>query len=153
MDIYERLRELQIELPPTPAAGGIYNTVVVTGDMCCTSGHNCKVNGVLPRAGKLGKELSIEEGRMDARQCILNILSSLHAELGDLNRIEKIISIFAFVASSDDFYGQPKVLDAASELLIQIFGDNGKATRSAIGVNVLPNNQPVEIQLTCKLKI
>lgn len=153
MDIYDKLRELNIELPSTPVAGGIYNTVVVADNICYTSGHNCKVNGVLPHTGKLGRDVSIDEGKIDARQCILNILSSLHAELGDLNKIERFISIFAFVASSDDFYGQPKVLDAASELLVQIFGDSGKAARSAIGVNVLPNNQPVEIQLTCKLKI
>lgn len=154
MDVYEKIRELNLKLPDAPKAGGVYRTAVVFGDcMCCTSGHNCKVNGVLPHVGKVGREVSLEEGREDARQCVLNILATLHAALGDLNRIERIVKILGFVASSDDFYQQPKVLDAASELLIAVFGeDKGRGTRSAVGVNVLPNNQPVEIELVCQLK-
>ena len=102
MDVYEKLRGLNLRLPDAPKAGGVYSTAVVFGDrMCCTSGHNCKVNGVLPHVGKVGREVSLEEGREDARQCVLNILATLHAALGDLNRIERIVKILGFVASSD----------------------------------------------------
>lgn len=153
MNVYDKLRELALELPAAPKAGGLYSTsVVYDGNMCCTSGHNCKRNGVLPHKGKLGKEVSLEEGQQDARQCILNILGTLHASLGDLNRVRKVVKILAFVASDDMFYEQPKVLDAASQLLIDIFGEEiGKGCRSAVGVNVLPNNQPVEIEIMCEI--
>jgi enamine deaminase RidA (YjgF/YER057c/UK114 family) len=113
-----------------------------------TSGNNCKVNGKLLHAGKLGAEVSPEQGKQDARQCILNILGNLQSEISDLNKIKQIVKILGFVASADGFYDQPGVLDAASELLIDIFGpEAGRCARSAIGVNVLPNNQPVEIEM------
>ena len=154
MNIYDKLRELDLELPEPPKAGGLYRTAVIHdgGRMCCTSGHNCKVNGELPHTGKVGREVTLEEGQEDARQCILNILGTLHATLGDLNRIRRIVKILGFVASDDTFNEQPKVLNGASQLLIDLFGEErGIAARSAVGVNVLPNNQPVEIELMCEL--
>lgn len=151
MNVYTKIEEMGIKFSEV-VPGGIYNTVLEFGDnLCYTSGHNCKVNGVLLTPGKLGAEVTLEEGKDAARQCIINILSSLHNELGDLNRIKKVVKILGFVASTNDFYNQPKVLDAASQMLIDIFGDAGKAARSAVGVNVLPNNQPVEIELLLEL--
>ena len=154
MNVYDKLRELDLQLPDPPKAGGLYQTAVIhdNGRMCSTSGHNCKVNGELPRTGKVGREVSLEEGQEDARQCILNILGTLHAALGDLNRIRRVVKILGFVASDDSFNEQPKVLNGASQLLIDLFGEErGKGARSAVGVNVLPNNQPVEIEIVCEL--
>lgn len=152
-DVYGRIQQSGIQFNPEQKPGGIYEPVTVFGDsLCYVSGHNCKVNGVLPHKGRLGQEVTIEQGCEDARQCVVNILTSLHNTIGDLNQIKRIVKVLAFVASSDTFYQQPKVVDAASQLLIDIFGEKaGKAARSAVGVNVLPNNQPVEIEMLIEL--
>lgn len=152
MDIYDKLKELNITLSPvTPA--GIYATAVpFGGSLMYTSGHNCKVGNTLPHAGKVGAEVTPEQAGQDARQCAINLLSSLHAALGDLNRIKQVVKMTGFVASAPDFYAQPKVLDGASQLFVDLFGpERGKAVRTAVGVNVLPNNQPVSIELMVEL--
>lgn len=152
MNIYDRLEELGIQLSPvTPA--GIYATVVeFEGSMVCTSGHNCKVGDTLPHRGRVGQQVTLEEGQACARQCAVNLLSSLHAALGDLNRIRQIVRMTGYVASADTFFDQPKVLDGASQLFVQLFGpEAGKAARTAVGVSVLANNQPVVIELMAQL--
>ncbi len=97
-------------------------------------------------AGRLGKEISLEEGRKYARQCMLNILAVLEREVGDLNKIKDCVKLTVFVASEEDFYDQPQVANGASELLVSLFGNNSAPTRSAIGLNVLPGNIPVEVE-------
>jgi enamine deaminase RidA (YjgF/YER057c/UK114 family) len=154
MDVYERLKRLQIELPSLPPKGGIYSQVREFGaDFCYLSGYGTDINGVQNYHGKLGKEYGIEQGQQAAVNCMLNILAVLHHQLGDLNRIRRFVKMLAFVASADDFYNQPAVANGASQLLVDIFGEViGLPARSAIGVNVLPGNIPVEIELLVELK-
>lgn len=154
MDVYDRIKALGLEIPSPTSKGRIFAPVVKMGEnIYVTSGNNCKVNGKLLHIGKLGVEICLEQGRQDARQCILNILGNVQSEISDLNKIRQIVKILGFVASADDFYDQPTVLDAASELLINVFGpDVGRCARSAVGVNVLPNNQPVEIEMIFEVK-
>lgn len=152
MDVYEKLRELGISLSTvTPA--GLYATALEYGDkMICTSGHNCKVGSVLPHAGRVGEEVSLEEAVQDARQCAINLLSSLHNKLGDLNKIRRLVKVTGYVASGLDFFDQPKVLDGASQLFAEVFGpERGVAVRTAVGVSALANNQPVVVELTAEL--
>jgi len=157
MNVYDKMKELKIELPQPPAAGGIYSPIVkFGGGLVYTSGHgpiiNNSNNNINTLKGKVGQDLTIEQGQEAARLCILNILSTLHAQIGDLNRVEKIVKILGFVASADNFYDQPKVMDAASKLLCDIFGEErGRGARSAIGTNALPGNIAVEIEILLEL--
>lgn len=154
-DIYERLNELSVDLrKPSISAEKMFVSMVEFGDKYVyTSGHGCGENGVIRYLGKVGAEVSLEEGVWSARQCVINILSSLHDQLGDLNRINSVIKVLGFVASEKEFSKQTQIINGASQLLIDIFGEkNGKSARSAIGVNVLPNNQPVEIEIIFELK-
>ena len=152
-DIYDRLKELQITLPKPPPPAGIYNQCREFGaNMAYTSGCGPSVNGEAKFQGKLG-DLSIEEGQAAARSCALNVLAVLHRDLGDLNRIKRFVKCLTFVASTNDFHSQPTVANGASSLLIEIFGEEkGKPARSAIGVNVLPGNIPVEIEYLIELE-
>ena len=154
MDVYDRIKALGLEIPSPTSKGRMFAPAVKMGEnIYITSGNNCKVNGKLPHVGKLGAEVSLEQGRQDARQCILNILGNVQGEISDLNKIKQIVKILGFVASADDFYEQPQVVNGASELLVQIFGEEiGMPARSAIGVNTLPGNIPVEIELLLELK-
>lgn len=154
MDIYERLDELEIELfIQKPSIGIFVPMKEFCGKNVYTSGHGCAYDGTIKYIGKVGSDVNLENATWSARQCMINILSSFHNQFGDLNKISKVIKILGFVASSSDFYDQSKVLNGASQLLIDIFGEeNGKAARSAIGVAVLPKNQPVEIEAIFELK-
>jgi enamine deaminase RidA (YjgF/YER057c/UK114 family) len=154
MDVYHRLKELQIELPSLPPKGGVYSQVREFGaDLCYLSGYGTDLNGIQNYHGKLGREYCVAQGQQAAVNCMLNILAVLHHELGDLNRIRRFVKMLAFVASTDDFYSQPAVANGASQLLVAIFGEEvGLPARSAIGVNVLPGNIPVEIELLVELK-
>lgn len=150
MDVYTRLKELNIELGEHTPLGGIYTSVREYGkNMVYTSGTSAN-NDV---TGKLGRDLTLEQGMEQARLTMLNILSNLHHDLKNLNRIKRFVKILAFVASADDFYQQPQVVNGASALLKEIFGDEvGLPARSAIGVNVLPGNIPIEIEVVLELK-
>lgn len=151
MKIEARLAELGITLsePGTPKFS--YVSVKQVGNVLYTSGNDCRRNGELIYHGRLGEQLSLEQGKSAARQCIINILSSLKAYLGDLDRITGCIKMLAFVQSADDFKDQPFVINSASDLLIEIFGDAGRHARSAIGTNALPFDTPVEIELILEI--
>ena len=111
------------------------------------------MNGGVQAAGKLGQEYSVEEGQKFAQNCMLNVLAVLEKKIGDLNRVADVVKILVFVASADDFYSQPQVANGASNLLVSLFGeDAGAPTRSAVGMNVLPGNIPVEIEAIFKIK-
>ena len=147
MDIYARLQELGLELPELPPRGGIYKPVKQVGNMLYVSGQGATVKGVPTITGHVGAERTIEEGQDAARLCSMNCLSTLHAYLGDLNRIKSLVKILGFVASAPGFNQQPKVMDGASQLFMDIFGEeNGVGARSAIGTNELPGNITVEIE-------
>jgi len=146
MDVYGNLKRLGLELPAPPAPGGLYAPVKQVGNLLYTSGQGSNVNGKSAFIGKVGSDLTIEQGQEAARIVALNILSVLHAYLGDLNKIKNVVKILGFVASAPGFGEQPKVINGASQLLIDVFGESGKHTRSAIGSNELPGNIPVEIE-------
>lgn len=154
MDIYRRLEELQITLPQAPEKGGIYSQIKEFGEkLVYVSGCGPQHNGQCEFLGKVGKEVSFEQAQQAARNCMLNILAVIHSKLGDLNRIKSFVKILAFVASENSFTQQPQVVNAASKLLLDIFGEEaGSPARSAIGVNVLPGDIPVEIEVLLELK-
>ncbi|POP46396.1 hypothetical protein CHU32_06495 [Superficieibacter electus] len=151
MKIEARLAELGITLsvPGTPKFS--YVSVKQVGNLLYTSGNDCRREGELIYQGSLGATLSLAQGKEAARQCIINILSSLKAWLGDLDQIKGCVKMLAFVQSTDDFKEQPLVINSASDLLIEIFGDAGKHARSAIGTNALPFDTPVEIELILEI--
>jgi enamine deaminase RidA (YjgF/YER057c/UK114 family) len=146
MDVYERIKELGYEIPELPPKGGIYKPVKQVGNMLYVSGQGATKKGIPVITGKVGAERTIEEGQDAARICALNALSTLHDYLGDLNKIKSLVKTLGFVASDDNFNQQPKVIDGASKLLADIFGEDGIGARSAIGVNELPGNITVEIE-------
>jgi len=145
MAVDERLKELGIILPEAPKPLGSYVPCVQTGTLIFLSGNLPLKDGTLLYSGKLGDTVSLEEAQIACRQTVINALSVLKSHIGDLDKIARCVKLNGFVASSDTFTDQPKVLNAASELLFQIFGEKGRHARAAIGVNVLPLNSPVEI--------
>lgn len=146
MNVYENLIKLNIELPTPPAKGGLYLPVRQVGNLLFTSGVGPIVNGTPAFVGKIGKDLTVDEGQMAARIVAINILSVLHFYLHDINRIKHVVKILGFIASAENFDSQPLVLNGASQLFIDVFGERGQHARSAIGTNVLPGNIPVEIE-------
>jgi len=146
MDVYERMKELGIALPKAPAKGGVYAQVKEFGKgLVYVSG--CGPNIAEPVKGKLGKEFTVGQGQEFARNCMLNVLSVLHANIGDLGKVKNCVKILTLVAGTEDFYDQPAVANGGSQLLIDIFGPEiGTPARSAIGVNALPGNMPVETE-------
>lgn len=146
MDVYKNLEKLNLALPEPPPRGGKYVPVKQIGNLIFTAGAGPTKNGIPVFTGKVGKDIDIEMARRAAELVILNMLSVVETYLGDLNKVKNIVKVLGFVASDDTFHDQPKVIDAASELLIKIFGERGEHSRSAIGTNSLPGNIPVEIE-------
>lgn len=153
MDVYARMKEFGIHLPDAPARGGLYaqtkhfgeNLVYISG-----CGSTLADNAYF---GKLGKELTIPEGKKAAENAILNLLAVLQNSIGDLNHVKSFVKIIAFVSSSPDFYDQPAVADGATKILEDIFGEEvGLPARSAIAANVLPGNIAVEIEAIVETK-
>ena len=142
----DKLRELGIELTEAPTPLGSYVPVMRTGNLVFLSGILPLVKGKLLRQGRVGESVSLDEAREDARIATINALSILKAHIGSLDKIKSCVKITGYVASAPDFTEQPKVLNAASDLLFEIFGESGKHARAAVGVNVLPLNSPVEIE-------
>ena len=142
------LKKYELIMPDAPAALGLYAPVKEAGDsLYFLSGCLPVQNGKPMYTGKLGKELTVEDGRQAARYCVLNLLANIRKEAGDLSAIRKIVKLTVFVACDNDFYKQPDVANGASQLLIELFGEEaGRAARSAVGVNALPGNYPVEIE-------
>ena len=144
MSIEQRLAELGIELPTPAAPVAAYVPVVVAGGMAYVSGQLPFVGGQLV-TGRLGDDVSLEQGTAAAQACGLMILAQLKATLGSLDRVERVVKLGAFVNSTMDFTDQPKVANGASELMAQVFGEAGKHARSAVGVPVLPLGAAVEV--------
>ncbi len=141
----EKLKELSIELPKAPAALGSYVTCVRTGKLVFLSGILPLRDGRLSRSGRVGKDLTIDEAREDAQRVVVNALAILKAEIESLDKVQRCVKITGFVASAPDFADQPKVLNAASDLIFEVFGEAGRHARVAVGVHVLPLNSPVEM--------
>ena len=151
MSISARLAELGIELPQAAAPVAAYVPVVVAGNLAHVSGQLPFVEGQLV-TGRLGEDVSLEQGAAAARACGLMILAQLKAALGSLDRVERVVKLGAFVNSAATFTDQPKVANGASELMAEVFGDAGKHARSAVGVPVLPLGAAVEVDATVALK-
>ncbi len=151
MSIQSRLAELGIELPAAAAPVAAYVPVVVTGNLAHVSGQLPFVDGKLV-TGRLGEDVSLDQGVAAARACGLMILAQLQAALGSLDRVERIVKLGAFVNSTASFTDQPKVANGASELMAELFGEAGKHARSAVGVPVLPLAAAVEVDAIVALK-
>ncbi|MEM1484323.1 RidA family protein [Oscillospiraceae bacterium PP1C4] len=151
-DVYERLKELKIDLPEAPPRGGIYKPVKQADHYLYISGQGATKKGVPCITGKVGAERTIEEGQDAARICTLNALSTLQDYLGDLNRIKCVVKLLGFVASAPGFNMQPKVIDGASQLLFDIWGEDGVGARSAIATNELPGDITTEIEFIFEMK-
>jgi enamine deaminase RidA (YjgF/YER057c/UK114 family) len=152
MSIDRRLAELKLELPAPRAPAFAYVPVAVHGDLAWVSGQlPWQPDGTLAR-GKLGAELKVEDGKAAARLCVLNGLSVLRESIGALDRVVRIVKVVGFVASAQGFVEQPAVVDGASTLIAEIFGEVGRHARSAVGVAELPRGVPVEIEFVAAIR-
>ena len=149
--IADRLKALGLDLPSVFPPVGSYVGCVVDGDLVHVGGHG-PVSGAAVMRGKVGGELTLEQGRDAARMTGLSILATLNAELGNLDRIERIVKVFGMVNVAPGFNEMPAVIDGCSDLLIEVFGDAGRHTRSAVGLAALPFDIPVEIELLARLR-
>jgi enamine deaminase RidA (YjgF/YER057c/UK114 family) len=142
-----RLAELGIVLPALAIPAGAYVPAVITGNLVYTAGQLPFVDGVLPETGKLGTTIDPDVAKGYARTAALNALAAVASAIGSLDRVTRIVKVVGFVASDPSFTGQPGVINGASEVLGEIFGEAGKHARSAVGVAVLPLDSPVEVEL------
>lgn len=149
--VEDRLRELGIVLPTPPAPAAVYVPAVTVGELVFTSGNDCRLDGKLLFQGKLGRELTVEQGQLAARQTMINLLAVLREHLGTLDRIVRIVKLLGFVNSAPGFAEQPYVMNGASTLLEEIFGERGRHARSAIGTSELPFHTPVEIEMIVRI--
>lgn len=148
----QRLAQLGLELPPAPKPMGVYKPLLLDGKYCYVSGHGTvKSDGTLI-IGRIGQDLSMEEGKLAARQVGLAILSTLKANLGTLNRVKRVIKVLGMVNCTPDFGKHPFIINGCSELFAHVWGEeNGIGVRSAVGMGSLPNNIPVEIEALFEL--
>jgi enamine deaminase RidA (YjgF/YER057c/UK114 family) len=148
----ERLAALGLTLPPVAAPGGAYVPAVRAGQFVYTAGQIPTVDGKVLAVGKVGGEVSVPDAAALARTCALNALAAAAAAAGGLEAIRRIVKVTGFVASAPGFTGQPQVVNGASELLIDVFGQDGKHARSAVGVAELPLGVPVEVELIAEVR-
>lgn len=145
--VERRLQDLGLSLPEVAAPVAAYIPAVVSGNHVYTSGQLPFINGELPATGKVGSDIEAEQAKQYAAVCAVNALAAVKSQIGDLDRVSRIVKVVGFVASDPSFTGQPGVINGASELLGQVFGDAGTHARSAVGVAVLPLNAPVEVEI------
>lgn len=152
-NVYDKLREMGITLPTPPARGGLYTPVKeFGGKLLYCSGCGPQIDGT-SIDGKLGRDLTVEQGQQAAYRCMLNLLANLDAKLGDLNRIKRFVKVLAFVNSTDDFTMQPMVVNGGSQLLLDLFGEEvGLPARTAIGTNATPGNIACEIEMLVEIE-
>ena len=147
----ERLAELGLALPPVVPPVAAYVPAVRSGSLVWTSGQLPMVEGKLVAEGLVGADVSPEQAKDLARTCGLNALAAVAALTGDLSAVKRVVKVVGFVASAPGFTGQPGVVNGASELLGEVFGEAGRHARSAVGVAVLPLNAPVEVELVVEV--
>lgn len=152
MSLEEKLKSMGISLPKPMEPLANYVTAVIDGVWLYTSGMGPIENGKPKYQGKVGVEVSLEEGYQASRITMLNLLSTVKSYLGSLDRIERAIKLLGFVNSAPDFHRQPEVINGASDLLVELLGDRGRHARSAIGTCNLPMNIPFEIEMIFKIK-
>jgi enamine deaminase RidA (YjgF/YER057c/UK114 family) len=149
--IEAKLRALNIELPDAPKPLAAYIPAKQAGQLVFTAGQLPMLNGELFSKGLLGKDVEIEEANKAARICTLNALAAIKGLIGDLDRIKQVVRVVGYVASISSFTQQPAVINGASELLLEVFGEKGKHARSAVGMAALPLNASVEVELTVEI--
>jgi enamine deaminase RidA (YjgF/YER057c/UK114 family) len=148
----ERLAELGLKLPEVPKPAGAYVPALRNGNLVYTSGQLPMVDGALPATGKVGAAVSAEQAKELAQRCALNALAAVKSVVGDLSKVRRVVKVVGFVASDPGFTAQPGVINGASELLGQVFGEAGVHARSAVGVAVLPLDSPVEVELVVEVE-
>ncbi|MFI6579433.1 RidA family protein [Nocardiopsis sp. NPDC050513] len=148
----ERIAELGLSLPDVVPPVASYTPTVRTGDHVYVSGQVPFVDGALPATGKVGAEVTPEAAKELAARCALNGVAAVRAEIGDLSRVVRVVKLTGFVASTPDFTGQPGVINGASDLIGEIFGDAGVHARSAVGVAALPLDAPVEVDMIVEVR-
>lgn len=146
-----KLAELGIELPPAPKPAGVYNPLVQTGNLIFVSGHGPLNSDGSMITGKVGSDLSEAEGKAAARQTGLALLATIQNQLGSLDKVKRIIKVLGMVNATPDFGSHPSVINGCSELFVELWGENGCAARSAVGMGSLPGNISVEIELIAEL--
>lgn len=151
MTIYDRLRELDLELPSAPQPAGAYVPAKISRGLVFASGQTPTVEGEPAYQGKVGNEVNEDDAYAAARLAALNCLAELHQALGDLGRVREIVKVTGYVASAPGFGQQASVVNGASDLLQDLWGENGRHARAAIGVAELPFNGPVEIELIAEI--
>jgi enamine deaminase RidA (YjgF/YER057c/UK114 family) len=147
-----RLTELGITLPEPSRPIANYIPAVRVGNLLFLAGHGPLRGGAATARGKLGRELSVEDGYKVAREVGLNLLASARAALGNLDRVKRVVKVLGMVASADGFTDQPKVINGFSDLMVEVFGDNGRHARSAVGMAELPMGIPVEIEMILEVE-
>lgn len=153
MSVEQKLSELQLVLPTLPSSRGIYRRCLEVGNLLYVSGHVSINSDGSSITGKVGKDLSDEDGRLAARQCGLAILSSIKDHFGNIAKVKRVIKILGMVNCTPDYTNQPVVINGCSELYVQLWGeDDGKGVRSAVGMGSLPGNVAVEIEAIFELK-
>jgi enamine deaminase RidA (YjgF/YER057c/UK114 family) len=145
--IDDRLAELGITLPTVSAPAGAYVPAIISGNLVFTAGQLPFTDGALPATGKVGAGVDADAAKTYARTSALNALAAVASVIGSLDRVTRVVKVVGFVASDPSFSGQPGVINGASEVLGEIFGEAGKHARSAVGVAVLPLDSPVEVEL------
>jgi len=149
--IEEKLASLGIVLPMPPTPAGSYVPVVISGNLVFVAGQIPSEGGQVKFKGKVGRDITIETGQHAARLCTVNALSQLKAALGSLDRIKRIVKVTGFVNCDPSFIEQPKVVNGASDLLVQVFGESGKHARAAVGVSSLPLDSAVEVEFIAEI--
>ena len=152
MNAEQKLKEMGIVLPESPKPVANYVRAVRTGNLLFVSGHGPYNDGKTLILGKLGKEVTVEEGYKTARNVALNCLASIRAALGSLDKVKRVVKLLGMVNCAEDFKEQPKVINGASDLLVEIFGEAGRHARSAVGMQALPNQIPVEIEMILEVE-
>ncbi|MFB8423854.1 RidA family protein [Priestia megaterium] len=150
--VEERLKFLELDLPRVSKPLHCYSPIIIHNKIAYISGQVPRINGTLPYHGKVGEEVSIDEARHCAELCVLKALSYLKQELKNLDSVEQILQVTGYVQSASNFSQQSIVIDATSELLENIYGEIGQHSRTAVGVNELPSNSPVEISFVIAVK-
>ncbi|WP_027477131.1 RidA family protein [Curvibacter gracilis] len=151
MSIYDKLQALNIQLPPVAAPAAAYVPFAQTGNLVFLSGHIAKKDGK-PWVGQFGRNIGTEEGKAAARAVAIDLMGTLHAAVGDLNKVKRIVKVMSLVNSSPDFTEQHLVTNGASELLGEVFGERGAHARSAFGVAQIPMGACVEIELIAEIE-
>lgn len=151
MSAEQKLNELGLTLPQPPKPVANYVLAVKTGNLLFVSGHGPYNDGKTKISGKVGRELTIEEGYQTARNVALNCLASVKDAVGDLDKVKRVVKLLGMVNCTEDFKDSPKVINGCSDLLVTIFGEAGKHARSAVGMQALPNQIPVEIEMILEI--